>query len=162
MTEPAESTSAAETGSSAVSDYETGNAYSFGDGVSKDNAEAFKWYLKSAQQGYAPAQYKVGSSYAYGDGVEKNPMEATSWYRQAAQQGYTLAQRNLAMMYLGGTGIKQDKALALAWYSVLADKGNVMDIRRRDMLENELSESERERARDLKQNIITYINSGSE
>jgi hypothetical protein len=163
MAETASSSSPVEAVSStAVSDYETGNAYSFGEGVTRDNSEAFKWYLKAAQQGYAPAQYKVGSAYAYGDGVEKDSMEATNWYRQAAQQGYTLAQRNLAMMYSSGTGIQQDKALALAWYSILADKGNVMDIRRRDMLESELTETERARARDLKENIASYIKPGDE
>ncbi|MFQ5659162.1 MAG: hypothetical protein ACE5GZ_01970 [Gammaproteobacteria bacterium] len=146
--------------SQAVSDYERGLAYSFADnGTSADSAAAFKWFKKSAEQGYAPAQYKVGVAYAYGEGVERDPLEAAKWYRMAAGQGYAIAQRNLGIMYMKGDGVDQDKSLALAWYSILAENGNVMDIRRRDILEKELSESERERARQLKDKISSYIDS---
>jgi TPR repeat protein len=141
-----------------VSDYERGIAYSFGEGVDKDPEEAFRLFMLSAQQGYAPAQYKVGAAYAYGDGAAQNAIEAASWYRQAAQQGYALAQRNLGIMYSSGTGIDQDKPLALAWFSILADNGNIMDVRRRDTLAAEMSQAERARADELRQNLIAYIN----
>ena len=142
----------------AVADYEKGLSYSFGEGVEKDGAEAFRWFLKSAEQGYAPAQYKVGAAYAYGDGVAADAVEAASWYRKAAQQGYALAQRNLGVMYSRGEGLEQDKPLALAWYSVLAESGNVMDIRRRDQLESELTAEERQRAMEILENLKGSIN----
>jgi hypothetical protein len=143
----------------AVAHYEKGLSYSGGEGMEKDSAEAFRWFKQSAELGYAPAQNKVGAAYAYGDGVEQNAIEAASWYHLAARQGYAMAQRNLGVMYSLGEGLKQDKPMALAWYSILAENGNVMDIRRRDLLENELTAAERERARQIKEELLRDINS---
>jgi TPR repeat protein len=144
----------------AIADYEKGMSYSFGEGVEKDSAEAFRWFLKSAEQGHAPAQYKVGVAYAYGDGVAQDPVEAAGWYRKAALQGYALAQRNLGTMYAQGEGLDADKPLAFAWYSVLADSGNVMDIRRRDQLQSELSQEEYRRALEIKETLLGSIRAG--
>jgi len=115
--------------------------------------------MKAAEQSYAPAQYKVGIAYAYGEGIEKDPYEAAIWYRKAAKQGYAIAQRNLGVMYMNGDGINQDKPLALAWYGILAENGNVMDIRRRDMLEKQLTESELQQAVLLKDKLTIAVNS---
>ncbi|MCZ6525033.1 MAG: hypothetical protein O6928_00505 [Gammaproteobacteria bacterium] len=145
--------------STARSDYERGQSYSFGDGIEKDPGAAFKWFMKAAEQSYAPAQYKVGIAYAYGEGIEKDPYEAAIWYRKAAKQGYAIAQRNLGVMYMNGDGINQDKPLALAWYGILAENGNVMDIRRRDMLEKQLTESELQQAVLLKDKLTIAVNS---
>ena len=146
------------TESTAKTDYEKGLAYQYGEGVAVDGAAAFQLYMRAAEQGYAPAQYKVGTAYAYGEGVTRNETEAASWYNRAARQGHAIAQRNLGVMYLNGEGVEQNKSIAMAWYSVLADHGNVMDIRRRDMLENELSSQEKQAATQLKAELITEIN----
>ncbi|MBI2994705.1 MAG: SEL1-like repeat protein [Gammaproteobacteria bacterium] len=130
------------TGDTAESAYEKGVAYSVGEGVEKDPAMALQWYLAAAEMGHAGAQYKVGAAYAYGEGTARDPAKAVEWYQKAAAQGYAIAQRNLGGMYMTGEGVEQNKTLALAWYSVLADVGNVMDIRRRDTLMQELSENE--------------------
>jgi len=147
--------------STTVNDYKKGIAYTFGEGVSQDNVAAFNWFMKAAEQGYAPAQYKVGAAYAYGDGVEKDQKEATKWYTAAAQQGYSIAQRNLGVLYSKGEGVEQDKPLALAWYSILADTGNVMDVRRRDILKRELTESELEQAEDLKNKLSLELSANT-
>lgn len=145
--------------STAVEDYDQGLAYSFGEkGVQKDLAEAFNWFMKSAQQGYAPAQYKIGVSYAYGEGTGKDLKQAAYWYEKAAQQGYAIAQRNLGSMYQNGNGVEINKPLALAWYSILADSGNLMDVRRRDSLINELTPEEIEYALQLKSKLTTGLN----
>ncbi len=62
---------------------------------SKDYEEAFKWYRKAAEQGYANAQTILGSIYANGLGVSKDIKEAVRWYRKAAEQGNANAQGNL-------------------------------------------------------------------
>jgi uncharacterized protein len=44
--------------------------------VTKDAAEAAKWFRKAADQGYAEAQVVLGVSYAEGRGVAKDAVEA--------------------------------------------------------------------------------------
>lgn len=51
--------------------YELGNCYYNGNGVSEDKAEAVKWYYKAANRGYARAQYSLGNCYYNGYGVHK-------------------------------------------------------------------------------------------
>tara|TARA_R110002073_G_scaffold7963_4_gene44491 strand:+ start:6643 stop:11175 length:4533 start_codon:yes stop_codon:yes gene_type:complete len=142
-------------------DYEEGLAYAFGDGVPQNDRNAFNLFFSAAVKGYALAQYKVGVAYAYGEGVRQDNRQAAEWYQKAAEQGYTIAQRNLAMMYLDGTGIQQDKVQALAWYKVVASQGNVMDIRRRDMLEKELSENELARSQELSNQISDRLSNNT-
>ncbi len=67
--------------------YELGNCYYNGNGVSEDKAEAVKWYYKAANRGYARAQYSLGNCYYNGYGVDKDEVEAIKWYRKAAEQG---------------------------------------------------------------------------
>ena len=43
----------------AKAQYELGVMYSQGEVVKNDDLEAFKWYKKSAEQGFAEAQYIV-------------------------------------------------------------------------------------------------------
>ncbi len=143
------------------SDYEEGLAYAFGDGVPQNDRNAFNLFFSAAVKGYALAQYKVGVAYAYGEGVRQDNRQAAEWYQKAAEQGYTTAQRNLAMMYLDGTGIQQDKVHALAWYKVVASQGNAMDIRRRDMLEKELSENELAQSQELSNQISSRLSSNT-
>lgn len=128
--------------SDAQSLYETGIAHANGDGVTQDYEKAADYFHKAAEQGHPGAQYRLGVAYAYGEGVKADKSESINWYRKAAQQGNTTAQRTLASMYLKGEGVPRDPVLAHAWFSVVADSGNDMDIRQRDMLQEELSEPE--------------------
>ena len=104
-----------------------GVCYSFGYGVAKDEAEAVKWYRKSAEQGDASAQYNLGVKYDNGRGVAKDEAEAVKWYRKAAEQGYADAQLNLGAMYYNGRGgLTEDKAKAAEWYKKAADQGEAI------------------------------------
>jgi hypothetical protein len=47
--------------------------------------------------------------------------------------------------------------MAMAWYSILAEAGNPMDVRRRDMLSGELTETEREQAQQLLAGLRTEL-----
>ena len=78
------------------------------------------------------------------------PAEAAYWYQKAAEKGYALAQRNLGVMYMNGDGVEQNKPLAFAWHSILADTGNVMDVHRRDALQQQLTDAEIQEAMALK------------
>lgn len=64
-------------------------------GLPFDRKEALKWYLQSAEQGYALAQYSAGLAYEFGWGVEKNTAEARKWYTKAAEQDDKDAKRAL-------------------------------------------------------------------
>jgi uncharacterized protein len=147
--------------STGKTEYEEGLTYAFGDGVPQNDRNAFNLFYSAAEKGYALAQYKVGVAYAYGEGVRQDQKQAADWYRKAAEQGYTIAQRNLATMYLDGNGIQQDKIHALAWYKVVASQGNAMDIRRRDMLEKELSEIELSQSQELSNQISNRLNNNT-
>jgi TPR repeat protein len=53
--------------------------------------EAFKWYMKAANQGFTDAEINLGIYYEDGLGVEKNIPEAIKWYAKAAEKGDTYA-----------------------------------------------------------------------
>ena len=67
--------------------YSLGAAYAKGEGVTKNSAEAAKWFRKAAEQGGTLAQYNLGIAYANGDGVPKDSAEAAKWFRMAAEPG---------------------------------------------------------------------------
>jgi S1-C subfamily serine protease len=94
--------------------------YEYGDGIPSDNREAIKWYRKSADQGYAPAQLFLGFR-CYND---KNYVEAVVWYRKAAEQGMPDAESKLGLSYYSGQGVPQDYALAVKWFRKAAEHGN--------------------------------------
>ena len=138
------------TASTAVADYEQGLTYAFGEkGVAQDMSEAFNWFMKSAEQGYAPAQYKVGVSYAYGEGTEKDLKNALYWYEKAAEQGHAIAQRNLGSMYQSGNGVEVNKPLASA--------ESLLRVRPAPRI-SELSAEEIEYALKLKSQLTAGIN----
>jgi TPR repeat protein len=58
--------------------------------LTKGEGIVFGWHLKSAEEGYAPAQKDVGMSYANGDGVAEDDKKAFKWLIKSAKQGYEL------------------------------------------------------------------------
>ena len=61
--------------------------YRDGSGVSRDYAQAFAWFRKSADLGNATAQNNLGVMYRDGSGVSQDYAQALEWYRKAADQG---------------------------------------------------------------------------
>ena len=59
---------------------------SAGGGVSKDETEAARWYMKAAEQGHARAQWALGWMYERGDGVPKDEAEEARWYGKAVEK----------------------------------------------------------------------------
>jgi len=97
-----------------------GEKYYYGRGVSQDYKEAAKYFLKTAEQGYADAQYKLGRMYEYGYGVGSDVIEAVEWYEKAALQGHSDAQYSLGCLY---DDFFED-VKALYWYEKSAEQGN--------------------------------------
>jgi TPR repeat protein len=60
--------------------------YANGEGVTRDYAEAVKWYRKAANQGYARAQSNLGTMYSNGHGVPQDYLLAYMWFNVAASK----------------------------------------------------------------------------
>tara|TARA_B100000497_G_C7405366_1_gene256302 strand:+ start:130 stop:573 length:444 start_codon:yes stop_codon:yes gene_type:complete len=69
--------------------YEFGTMYmKEGMWVVQSEESAFKWWLKSANLGYAPAQFSIGASYIGGIGVNQDMQEAKKWLEKAMDSTY--------------------------------------------------------------------------
>ena len=89
---------------SAAAQYDLGCFYRDGRGVSRDAAEAVKWYRKAAENGNSAAQYNLGLIYKNGNGAAKDQAEARKWFQKAADQGDERAKKQL--QNLGATSSK--------------------------------------------------------
>ena len=101
-----------------------GLMYASGNGVTKDDAEAVRWFRLAVEPGHARAQYNLGTMYANGTGVAEDDAEAVRWFRLAADQGHARAQFSLGVMYTNGDGVIEDNAEAARWYRLAADQGD--------------------------------------
>jgi TPR repeat protein len=75
--------------------YKLGAAYSFGNGLPKNDFIAVEWLTRAAKQGQSEAQFELGLHYLNGEGVENNEMEAYQWWMIASRQGHIRAQASL-------------------------------------------------------------------
>jgi len=89
----------------------------------KDYKQAFKWYLKLANQGNAEAQSLLGQMYSNGLGVVEDRVEAAKWHRKAAEQGIVLSQVALGASYTTGGGGEVNYPEAEKWLLKAAIQG---------------------------------------
>jgi uncharacterized protein len=68
--------------------------YQEGRGVPQNYAEAMKWYIKAAEQGFANAQFNLGMMYAKGQGIPQSYVKAYMWWCLAAARGISAATAN--------------------------------------------------------------------
>jgi raw score 9.87 len=92
-------------------------------GFKGDKKQAFKWYLKAAENGLIDAYYYVGNAYKRGDEIEQNYEDALKWYA-AAEQGDADAQNSLYNRYAKGEGVEQNSEEAMKWLHRSADQGH--------------------------------------
>lgn len=105
--------------------YALGFCFSYGYGASKDEVQATKWFVKSAEGGYAEGQYALGMAYENGWGTPVNEAEAVKCFRAAAEQGNAHGQYALGLAYEKGKGgLKADKAEAIRLYKLSAASGD--------------------------------------
>ncbi len=97
--------------------YYIGRMYEKGEGVHKDPDQVRRWYRRSAEAGYAPAQYRMAVGYAYGlAGLPRDHGEAVKWLRKSGEGGYKRAQKELGRAYAGGRlGLPVDEQQAEYW-----------------------------------------------
>ena len=85
--------------------------------------ERFAWYMKSAEQGYAPAQDAVAamlSEQYTPDSKKKKGFERESlrWASRAAYQGLASAQSRVSQAYAQGHIVAQDPLKAYTWAQI--------------------------------------------
>jgi TPR repeat protein len=97
--------------------YAMSQAYANGiGGMPKDEAEARKWLLLAARQGYDTAELDLGTWLVEGRGGQQDVKAGFDWLKVAAEGGNVAAQNRVAKLYLNGIGTNADKIEAAAWY----------------------------------------------
>ncbi len=82
--------------------------YYKGDGIDADMTKAEEWFLKSATQGYAPAQYNLAVFYSLQTNNKDNKKLIADWMSKAADNGHIKAMVKLGEFYYSGDGVKED------------------------------------------------------
>ena len=112
-------------GGSAQAQYDFGQMLKEGEGVTRNNKEAMKWFRRSALQGNSGAQLEMGVQLHKGIIVEKDLSQAEQWYLKAAKQGKAIANFNLGLIYqYGGSGVEQSDKKAIREYRLAAAVGD--------------------------------------
>jgi len=125
--------------------YDVGNMYLKGQGVTRDAKEAFQWFKKAADKNYSRAQYKLGYLYHRGEGTAKNNDQAFKWVSKSAGQGYKPAMYYLGKLYAAGDGVKENTQRALKWHNKAYSAGYNPAKREIDRLESKLALEEKKR-----------------
>lgn len=92
--------------------------------MAKDDAEAFRWVSKAAEQDCSLAWMTLGAMYDAGRGVPADREKGFKLYLKAAEDGEPLAQRFVGLAYQHGLGVKADAAVALKWFRQAAEQGD--------------------------------------
>jgi TPR repeat protein len=139
---PASSWLKAAEGGDAHAQYELGWCHENGEGAASDPDEAIRWYRRSAQGGYAPAQFLLGYFYEWrSHDIAYDHDEVVKWYGKAADQGFAKAQYNLGCYYRRGKtemhriisdqlvvssmiGVPKNLVEAVKWFRKAAENGH--------------------------------------
>ncbi len=105
--------------------FNLGQKYRLGQGVIKNDRNAFYWYKKSADKENVRGLNALGVMYQNGFGVEKNFDEAKILYQKAIEQGYPPAMSNMGSLYQYGQGVEKNEAEAFSWYIKAAELENM-------------------------------------
>lgn len=133
----------------ASAQYNLGQLYRDGLGVTQDYKEAEKWYRMAAQQGFRDAQYNLAFMHYKGYGVPQNYKEAMKWYLSAAENGLAAAQFTLGVMYLNGEGVPKDNVQAYMWFSLARANGIEEATQKQDVAATQMTYSQIGKAQSL-------------
>lgn len=105
--------------------YQLGLACLYGRDTTRDEKEAFTWFKKAADKGYAPAEHMLAFCYSAGMGTKQNEPSAFKYYLNAAQHGVVDAQFKVGHCYEKGLGVKVSAPEAVLWYQKAAEAGQM-------------------------------------
>ncbi len=98
--------------------------YYYSIGIKENTDEAFKLFLKAAEDNYSIAQVYLAKCYEFGIGIDIDESKAFEWYEKTAIQGNSNAQYKLGYLYQKGIGIERDLEKAFDWYQKAAKNEN--------------------------------------
>jgi uncharacterized protein len=107
--------------------FELARRYRYGDGITKDPGEAFKWMQRASQNHthstrVSDAIYELGMMHENGEGTVKSPSAAWPLFRAAAFESPNAAYK-VGRMYEEGSGVPQDYTAAAGHYNRVANAG---------------------------------------
>lgn len=90
--------------------------------------DAFREYLKSAENGNTSAMNEIAMLYAQGK-IEKESKardeKTFKWFKKSADHGNRIGEFNVGLAYHQGLAVKKDIDEAIKWYEKSAKKGNL-------------------------------------
>lgn len=108
----------------AQAQFSLGLCYEWGDGVTRDIAEAEKWYKKAAEKGSEEARTRLLSIAMIKDQVTDPDMKyGVLWWQQNAEKGDAKAQYTTGYLLETGFGKVKDLDMAVQWYKKAAEQG---------------------------------------
>lgn len=112
-----------------IAQYYLGAIYRMGLGIRDDQKEAFKWFLKAAEQGHKESQYLVGCAYAgmYSMMVGETDIVHNDYKRiqSEANLDQSIWQDALPYYHLNGAGVEPNEEKAFEWVMKAANQGYV-------------------------------------
>ena len=93
-----------------------GLMYLRGQGAPKDDVEAKKWLLRSAEQHNVWAEDYLGRMYRDGYGVPKDAAESVKWFLKAGEDGHHGVEHLLGEMYKRGDGVPKEARESAKWF----------------------------------------------
>lgn len=103
--------------------YALGLIYSREDFVARNEKEAFAFFMKSAEKGYAPGQHAAGYHFFQGDLCKRDVNVAAEWFEKAALQKHAGAAVMLAYIIDTQKEYSKDQGGSFKWYEVAAQQG---------------------------------------
>ena len=94
------------------------------DGYEVDYTLAARWFLRSAELGYASGMSNLASCYMKGRGVRQNYKNALYWYKKAYELGSPGAANDLGHMYQHGLGTEKREDVAFEYYRTAKERGS--------------------------------------
>jgi len=95
-----------------------------GSNVSRNDQNAFDYFRRSAELGYAPAEVVLGYFYETGNATAIEPGQALDWYKKASAQDDPLAQWLVGRLIYKGDVAPRDLNEAEAWLQKSAAHDN--------------------------------------
>lgn len=95
--------------------YNIGEMYYKGEGITVDKEQALSWFHKAAQLNHQDAYYGLGMMYYNGQGTPTNKEEAFKWLLKATEGWNPRAKYWLGVMYFNGEGTPVNKEESAKW-----------------------------------------------
>lgn len=101
-----------------------GLCFASGQGMPKDEVEAYNWFRRAAEGGNAVGQYNLAQAFATGNGIARHYESAVHWAKKSAEQGYPKGLCRLGLLYREGEGVAANAAESAKLFRQGADKGD--------------------------------------